>query len=67
MGLLLERAGPERPAECPVLCRPQFTAVGFLAGGAGRWFDGLWNSYSVFAGRLPVMPAAFFAADYSLK
>ena len=64
MGLLLERTGPEGPGECPILCRSQLVAVGVLAGGAGRRGNDAGNSYSVFAGRLPVIPAAFFAAAW---
>lgn len=59
VGLLLERTGPEGPDECPVLCRSQLDAVGVLAGGAGRRGNDAGDGCSVFAGRLPVMPAAF--------
>ena len=67
VGVLLERAGPERPAEHPVLRRSQLAAVGFLAGDAVRWAAGLWNDCSVFAGRLPMMPAAFLSITESIK
>lgn len=60
MGLLLERTGQEGPGECPVLCRSQLAAVGVLVGGAGRRGNDAGNGCSVFAGRLPVIPAAFF-------
>jgi len=60
VGLLLECTGSGGSAECSVLCRPQYAAVGLLDGGASRWFDGLWDGCTVLAGRLPVMPAAFF-------
>lgn len=60
MGLLLERTGSEGPGECPVLCRTQLTAIGVLAGGAGRWSICFWDGYSVFAGRLPVNAGGLF-------
>ena len=67
VGLLLGRAGSGGPAECPVLCRPQFAAVSLLASGADRRADVFWNGCTVFAGRLPVMLAAFFAASGLLQ
>ena len=45
---------------------PQLAAVSLLAGGADRRADGLWDGCTVLAGRLPVMPAAFFAVAWLL-
>ncbi len=60
VGLLLERTGPEGPGERQVLCRSQLAVVGVLAGGAGLRGNDVGDGCSVFTGRLPVMPAAFF-------